>query len=170
VFVHRDPLRVLASVARLTEVLRRPFTRHVDRPALGHQELERWSSGTELMIRAADEDPFAEPIFHVQYSELVADPLGTVEALYRHFGLTLDPAAASAIARMVEAKPNGGYGTNHAGLDAYRIDSVAARERFAPYLARFGIAREPTPAGVPRPQPSIGSRPVVALARRRSSG
>ena len=29
VFVHRDPVAVLASVARLTEVLRRPFSRRV---------------------------------------------------------------------------------------------------------------------------------------------
>jgi hypothetical protein len=33
IFVHRDPVKVLLSVARLTEVLRRPFTRHLD-PAL----------------------------------------------------------------------------------------------------------------------------------------
>ena len=30
VFVHRDPVKVLLSVARLTEVLRRPFTRRLD--------------------------------------------------------------------------------------------------------------------------------------------
>jgi Sulfotransferase family len=31
VFVHRDPLAVLLSVARLTETLRRPFTRSIDK-------------------------------------------------------------------------------------------------------------------------------------------
>ena len=31
IFVHRDPLAVLLSVARLTAVLRRPFTRHIDK-------------------------------------------------------------------------------------------------------------------------------------------
>ena len=31
VFVHRDPVKVLLSVARLTEVVRRPFTRRVNR-------------------------------------------------------------------------------------------------------------------------------------------
>ena len=45
VFVHRDPVKVLLSVAKLTEVLRRPFTRgwtRRDRP----QESERWLDGT----------------------------------------------------------------------------------------------------------------------------
>jgi hypothetical protein len=32
VFVHRDPLAVLLSVARLTDVLRRPFTRRIVEP------------------------------------------------------------------------------------------------------------------------------------------
>ena len=31
IFIHRDPVRVLASVTRLTEVLRRSFARKVDR-------------------------------------------------------------------------------------------------------------------------------------------
>ena len=85
-FVHRDPLRVLLSAARLTEVLRRPFTRHIDRAALGRQECERWSVGAELMIDAADREPFAEPIFHIRHRDLVGDPLGTIKNLYRHFG------------------------------------------------------------------------------------
>src|SRR3954469_25618901 len=79
VFVHRDPLRVLLSSMRLTEVLRRPFTRHVDRAALGRQECERWGAGTELIIDAADREPFAEPICHVHHRDLIGDPLGTIE-------------------------------------------------------------------------------------------
>jgi hypothetical protein len=143
VFVHRDPVRVLLSVARLTEVLRRPFTKRIDRVALGSQELERWSLGAELMVRAADADAFADPIAHVNYRDLVSDPLTAVERLYHHFGLTLAPQSAARIGQMVEANPGGGYGDNRYRSDTYRIDFGAARERFAPYMARFGISREP---------------------------
>ena len=135
VFVHRDPLRVLLSAARLTEVLRRPFTRHIDRAALGQQECERWSVGSELMIDAADREPFAEPIFHIRYRDLVGDPLGTVKSLYRHFGLTLDAAAATRIERLVASSPNGGYGANHYRFDTFEIDPVVARKRFGPYMS-----------------------------------
>jgi hypothetical protein len=143
VFVHRHPLRVLASVARLTEVLRRPFTRHIDRVALGHQECERWSLGAELMVRAADEEPFAKPIFHIHYNDLVSGPVASVEKLYRHFGLTLAPSVASNIARSVKANPNGGYGINRYRFDEYGIDVNQTRERFACYTARFGSSAEP---------------------------
>jgi hypothetical protein len=142
VFVHRDPMRVLLSAARLTEVLRRPFTRHIDRAALGRQECERWGAGTGLIVEAADREPFAEPIYHVHYRDLVGDPLSTVERLYRHFGLTLDRQAAARIERLVVADPNGGYGANHYRFDSFDIDPVAAHERFAPYMARFAIDPE----------------------------
>jgi Sulfotransferase family len=43
VFIHRDPVRVLASVARLTEVLRRPFARSVDRVEVGRDVSASWA-------------------------------------------------------------------------------------------------------------------------------
>jgi hypothetical protein len=142
VFVHRDPLRVMASVARLTEVLRRPFTRHIDRASLGGQECERWCAAAELMVGAADGEAFAEPIFHIHHRDLVSDPLKTVRALYRHFGLTLDNPAAERIGSMVEASPNGGYGANSYRFDTYGMDAELIEERFAPYVNRFGVIPE----------------------------
>lgn len=142
VFVHRDPLQVIASVARLTEVLRRPFTKHLDRAALGRQEIERWSLGAELMIRAADKQPFAEPICHIHYRDLTRDPAGTLAKLYDHFGLALKPELARRIEQLVEASPNGGYAVNRYRFDTYEIDPAAARERFASYTARFEVSAE----------------------------
>jgi len=142
VFVHRDPLAVLLSVARLTEVLRRPFTRRIDRREIGRQDSDRWLAATELMIEAADEERFEEPILHIHYLNLVRDPLETVATLYRHFGRALDPHAATGISRLVEAKPNGGYGTRHSHLEEYGLDPVVERERYARYVERFGIRPE----------------------------
>jgi hypothetical protein len=142
VFVHRDPLAVLPSVARLTEVLRRPFTRHVDKLEIGRQDSDRWLAATELMIEAADEERFAEPILHIHYLNLVSDPLETVAALYRHFGRPLDPCVAARISRLVEAKPNGGYGTRRSHLEEYGLDPVVEHERYARYVERFAIGPE----------------------------
>lgn len=164
VFVHRDPLAVLASVARLTEVLRRPFTRRIDRIEIGREDSERWLAASELMIAAAaDEPPFAEPVLHVHYADLVADPPGAVAALYRHFGRVLDPRTAARIRRRVAAQPNGGYGRRRARLEDYGLDAGRERERYARYVARFAI----------RPEPAAGSsrsgRSARPLAARRST-
>jgi hypothetical protein len=160
VFVHRDPLAVLPSVARLTEVLRRPFTRHVDKLEIGRQDSDRWLAATELMIEAADEERFAEPILHIHYLNLVGDPLETVATLYRHFGRPFDPHTAARISRLVEAKPNGGYGTRRSNLEEYGLDPVVEHERYARYVERFAI----------RPERRAGSARSVKGAATRVSG
>jgi len=160
VFVHRDPVAVLASVARLTEVLRRPFSRRVDRFDVGREDSERWLAAAELMIAAADDPGFKQPIFHVDYPDLVADPAGTVTALYRHFGRVLDPDAAARIKRRVAANPNGGYGRRRARLEDYGLDPAREHQRYARYMARFGINPEQgrTPARPARSKPSHAAR------------
>jgi Sulfotransferase family len=163
VFVHRDPLAVLASVARLTEVLRRPFSRHIDRIEIGHQDSDRWLAATELMIAAAEGPGFAEPIFHLHYRNLVGDPLGTVAALYRHFGRMLDPHAAARIGRLVAAKPNGGYGARRSRLEEYGLDPALERARYARYMRHFKISSEREAS------PSRPARIAAPLAPEQSS-
>lgn len=161
VFVHRDPLAVLLSVARLTETLRRPFTRSIDKVEIGRQDSDRWLAATELMIAAANEQRFAEPIFHVHYLDLIKDPVGTVAALYRHFGESLQPAAAARIGRLVAAKPNGGYRAHGSRLEDYGLDAALERERYARYMAHFGIRPEPARRAVQQAK----SNPILAPRR-----
>ncbi len=163
VFVHRDPVAVLASVARLTEVLRRPFSRHVDRLEVGREDSDRWLAAAELMVAAADERLFEQPIFHVRYPDLVSDPAGTVAALYRHFGRALDPDAALRIERRVASNPNGGYGQRRARLEEYGLDPAREHQRYGRYMARFAISPE---QGRTRPRPVRSEPPLAALKRR----
>ena len=143
VFVHRDPVRVLLSVTRLTEVLRRPFSRHVDQARLGRDVSDRWLAGTDLMIEAADQDAFDDRILHIYYCDLVSDPLRTVERLYDHFGLHFDGDVADRIRSVAYAEPNGGHGgTRRYSFETYHIDGGVERERYARYMARFDIAHE----------------------------
>jgi hypothetical protein len=155
VFVHRDPLKVLASVARLTEILRRPFVRRLDAARIGRQDAARWLAGAEAMIAADCHWPFAAPVCHVHYLNLVRDPLGTVEGLYRHFGLYLAPEAADGVRRLVQDKPNGGYGVHHHRLEDHGLDPLEQRLRFARYVEHFAITTEADdlPAPLPRVVP-----------------
>ena len=146
VFVHRDPVKVLLSVARLTEVLRQPFTRWLDPAAIGRQESARWLDGTREMIAAGDGVGLPEPICHVHHLDLVSDPVATVEQVYQHFGLTLSSEATAAMQRRVAAQPNGGYGPRDYRFEDHGLDAAAEREKFRPYMLHFGIEPETLPA------------------------
>ncbi|HEX2940510.1 MAG TPA: sulfotransferase [Rhodopila sp.] len=155
VFVHRDPLKVLLSQAQLTEVLRRPFTRHVDALSLGPLETRRWLSGAQRMIDAGESAGFSESICHVHHMDLISDPVSTVEGVYRHFSLPFESTTAAAIESFVAAKPKGGYGEHHYTFESHSLDEARERAQFRPYMVHFGIAAETTSArgdaGMPVP-------------------
>jgi hypothetical protein len=146
VFVHRDPSRILPSVANLTELLRAPFARRTDARQIGRQVLADWEDGAARMIGAARKWPStAPPPLHVRYQEIVAEPVETVRRLYRHFGMTLEPAARARILRRASARPNGGYGRNVYDSAEYGLDPRELRQRFRAYTERFDVLREVSP-------------------------
>ena len=158
VFVHRDPVKVLLSQARLTEVLRRPFTRRLDPLSIGPDESRRWLDGTRRMMAVGDDAGFPDPVCHVHHMDLISDPLSTVEAVYRHFGMTPAPGMASAIEAYVAARPKGGYGDHHYNFHDHGLEEQEERARFRPYMVRFGVTAETAP------------RPKSAPAKARVAG
>jgi hypothetical protein len=149
VFVHRDPVKVLLSQARLTEVLRRPFTRRLDPRTLGPHESRRWLDGTRRMISAGDDAGLPQAVCHVHHLDLITDPVATVDAVYRHFDMDLSPRTAGAIDAYVAARPKGGYGTHHYRFENHGLAEAQERANFRPYMVRFGVTPEDAPAGRP---------------------
>jgi hypothetical protein len=146
VFVHRDPLRVLPSMARLTEILKRPFTRRVDLIEVGRQASDRWVRGANLLVETAERLQTApQRIAHVHYLDLVGSPLKAIAALYGHFGIPISEAAKGAMAGALAEKPNGGYGRNVYRWEDYGLDPAVEEGRFSAYMKRFQIAAEAFP-------------------------
>lgn len=143
VLVHRDPLEVLSSVARLTEILREPFTRRVDRLQIGRQVSNRWAQGARLLIEASAQlRASAERIVQVRYRGLVGDPLATVKTIYSHFGLILSLQAEKQVRRFITRRPKGGYGQNAYHLEDYGLNPEAERRRYRDYMSYFRIGSE----------------------------
>jgi hypothetical protein len=142
VLVHRDPAHVLASAARLTELLRAPFTTAIDRREIGRKVADYWQDAMRRMVALADDPAFSlrPRLVHVQYRSVVADPVGMIARIYDAFGLELSREARAAMAAKVARVPNGGYGVNHYRPEEFGIDPESERERAAIYAERFGVA------------------------------
>jgi hypothetical protein len=146
VFVHRDPVNVLLSVAKLTEVVRAPFTRQLDPIAIGRQESARWLEGARQMIRAESDPKRDNAICHVHHLDLITDPLATVASVYRQVGLRLSTEAEARVARLIERQRNGGYAPHAYRFEDHGLDAAAERAKFRDYMVQFGIQ----PEGAPR--------------------
>jgi hypothetical protein len=139
VFVHRDPIRVLASATRLTEVLRRPFAHRVDRIEIGRQVSGEWLDGAERMIRLSSS---GTPALHLHYRQIVSRPLDCVRALYDHCGLVLTEKAERRMRSWLYTATNVTRPSRDYRLADFGLDPHLLRERFAHYTETFGIEIE----------------------------
>ena len=137
IFMHRSPLDVLPSLTKLTEVLRAPFTRTVNRSAIGEQVTERWVRGTDILANEAETtNPCAT---HVHFRALVQDPLGTVSKLYDWLGLEFSPEAAERLRRSAAAWPQGKDPGDKTRLEEYGLSAELVRGRFRDYMSRCKV-------------------------------
>ena len=139
VFLHRDPVRVLASVARLTEVLHRPFARRVDPLEIGRQISTNWLAGAHRMCEFAGSD---DSVLHLHYRQIVSAPLDAVRAVYRYAGLVLTEEAEERMRRWLRSATHVSRPRRVYSLADFGLDPQLLRERFVRYTDTFGIERE----------------------------
>jgi hypothetical protein len=139
VFLHRDPVRVLASVAKLTEVLHRPFARRVDRLEIGQQISSNWLTGAHTMCGFAAS---GDSVLHLQYRQIVSAPLDAVRAVYRYAGLELTAEAEARMRRWLRSATHVSRPRRVYSLAEFGLDPQLLRERFVRYTDTFGIERE----------------------------
>jgi hypothetical protein len=139
VFIHRDPVAVLASVARLTEVLRRPFAHSVDLTEIGQQVCASWLDGAQRMMRAA---AASDSILHLHYREIVSEPEKVVARLFQHAGHASSGDAAERMRKWLGKRSNREHRQRRYNLASFGLDSETLRAQFKPYTDTFGIELE----------------------------
>ncbi|HEY7888546.1 MAG TPA: sulfotransferase [Steroidobacteraceae bacterium] len=151
VFIHRDPVAVLASVARLTEVLRRPFAHSVDLAEIGQQVCASWLDGAQRMMRAAAS---SASILQLHFREIVSAPERAADRLLRHGGHVSSGDAARRMRKWLGNRSNRRHRLRRYNLQSFGLDPEALRAQFKPYTDTFGIELE----WPPKARPARGAR------------
>jgi hypothetical protein len=143
---HRDPLRVVSSLAHLVAVLRGMSSDRIDRFAIGADWAERLALGLNrtLAFRRSGLVP-DDRVFDIQFHEFVGNEVATVRRMYEHFGMTLSADAEARMQRYVAANPKDGKGAHRYRLSDAGLDPAAERKRFADYQEHFRVREEPVP-------------------------
>jgi hypothetical protein len=123
---HRDPGTAIASVASLAAQACAGWSEVFAGDVIGRDQLELWARGLER-FRAERARHDQARFLDVRYEDLVADPVGTAEAVYAHFGLPFTGAAAMSMRALSTERVTGSPGT-------------APAHRYA--LADFGLTDE----------------------------
>ena len=143
VITHRDPLRVIGSLADLMATLHWMHSDRVD-----YQPLVTFMClGLELMMDAvtAERDSGVLPedrIADVRYRDLVADPVGTVEALYRAWDLEVTDAFRARLSAYLEDHRHSRVPAHDYRFEDTGLDVAEHRALLSGYQRRFGVESE----------------------------
>jgi len=141
---HRDPLRVVASLASLLATLHALASDTIDVPALAREWTVRLADGLERSMAARDDGRIPpDRIYDLPFHTFVGNEVEALRGLYAHFGRTLSDEAAERMQRYLKVNHQGRQGGHRYGLAATGLDPAIERERYAAYRARFDIVDEP---------------------------
>ena len=139
---HRDPAKVLPSMAALVAALRAAGS---DEPVradkIAATNLKAFAAALGAVTAFRKIAPEARQIHDAHFAEIVADPIGAVRTIYDRFAIDLSDAAVAAMtAWLLDDKnktPRGRYSLSQYGLTVEQID-----EHFGSYMRDYNIARE----------------------------
>ena len=141
IWTHRDPVKVVPSVASLVSTLAAPGSDVDHTDLIARAWLDKCAHAVEVgeKGRAAFPD---RSWFDLPYAELVDDPVGAVERIYVHFGLDLSQLARRRMQARVDAHPQDRFGTHEYDAGRFGLTDGEIRERFADYTARREVPTE----------------------------
>ena len=141
---HRDPLRVMGSVASILFA-----TAWVRSDAVEAEQILRWFGGEtcHAMLAAATalrESGQVDPtrFCDVLYADFIADPIASVAGIYDRFGLAFSPDAEARMRAHLEARPKDRHGAHHYSFEDTGFDLATERERFREYQERYRVPSE----------------------------
>lgn len=140
---HRDPLKVIASLANLIALLRSMSSDRIDRAAIGAEWTARLADGMQRSMDVRDHlPPDTAPVFDMHFGDFIRDEVGMVRTIYAHFGLELTLDAEERMHNFLARNPRDKHGVHRYSLSDAGLDAATERERYRAYQERFGIQSE----------------------------
>lgn len=141
VHCHRDPVRIIASLASLMTALHGAFSDRVDPVETGRDVARRWAEALNRGI-AARRGPHGGRFIDLHYHDLMRDPIAAVEQLYAGIGSALTGTAKAAMQRFLAENPQHRFGRHRYALESFGLDFDNERRRYRGYQAHFGVPDE----------------------------
>jgi hypothetical protein len=127
---HRPADTLMASMCSLAQHTTAGWSNTFVGAQIGTDSLETWSRGLELFnaVRAKHD---SSHFYDVDYDDFIADPLGSVEGIYRYFGIELTEAASTAMRDMHDESRKGPRAPKHTySLADYGLTADMVQARF----------------------------------------
>lgn len=140
VWVHRDPVQVLASQIVAFGQINESLAGTLD----WHRYAQATVEASRANFHACLTDPLVDDprIHHVRYRDFVADPVATIGGFYDFAGVPLTTTAERRMRDYLATNRSDRYGEFRYSTDVLPVSVADLQEEFAGYRERFGIGIE----------------------------
>jgi hypothetical protein len=149
VWTHRDPAVVVPSVSSLNTALQRMNVRSNDPVKIGSD----WNDKLHLAVTRGIEFDRRQNgrdwCHHLQYTDLLADPVRAVRMLYAHFGAQVTPLHAWRMETWVQDRHQEVHGRHVYDPADFGLSNEGLAMRYAEYRERFAVPDERGAEGAP---------------------
>ena len=132
----RDPEPVVASVNSLFYTIHSVVARTLD--------VERMARANVALMRHFTEQPDGmgssaahNGSINIRYEQLLSDPIGVVQRIYRHFGLEFDSGFEQRLGEWLKNRPQHQFGRHEYSLEECGIERAWLHEQFRTYYETF---------------------------------
>jgi hypothetical protein len=140
---HRDPLRIVSSLASMLPTMRGAYSRDVDPRAVAQEWSDNCASALAASVasrRAGAIRP--EQVCDIHFHAFMRDPVAEVRRLYDQFAIPFSEDFATAIRRYLAENPATKHGGHRHDFADTGLDVMREREKVADYQAYFSVPSE----------------------------
>jgi hypothetical protein len=138
VITHRDPAKVMPSLASVETAVVRMYTGKADPHYFGKHCVDDWDHALRRFLAFRDRVG-EERFYDIAFDDLQSDPVGSVRGLYDWLGEDLTPDTAAAMQTWWDGSQDdrSAGGGHRYTPEEFGLDADELRERFAYYSERF---------------------------------
>ncbi len=141
IWTHRDPAKVVPSVASLNTALQKANSDAVDPLAVGKEWDDKLYLGVERGM-AFDREQRPGWCSHLLYHDLMADPVAAVRRIYEEHDTDVHPLHVRRMETWMQSRGQSAFGRHGYEAGDFGLSLPAIRERYGDYIARYEIPEE----------------------------
>ena len=140
IFTHRDPAKIVPSLASLYYVIHGLASDSVDPHALGQQTTAWWADALDQATAAREKhSDKAGQFMDVQFEEIVADPVAVLGRAYQRFDIPWSADIEGRMRSFLENNPRGKHGSHSYEIEDFGMTLGQIRERFDDYCSTYNV-------------------------------
>jgi len=140
---HRDPLRIVSSLASMLPTMRSAYSSRVDAVEVAREWSDNCASALNASVVSRRRGTIApQQLIDIQFRDFMADPGLQLQRIYAQFGIGFSDRMRESIQRYIAQNPSDKHGGHSHRFSDTGLELAGERNKVADYQSFFSVASE----------------------------